>query len=135
MSKELKLGTPEAEMISCISLLSQTLWGCEGRLGLYLDLYYQTRRRFEESGGTVEDLERLEREAPYRIAEEKRRIRDRLDAVRAAGFAPKQIERASGGDIKENQVRSIIEGRKVTIDVYRMLDAAMDQLPAGAGTA
>ena len=61
-------------------------------------------------------------------AAEKRRIKERLDALRAAGVSVKQIVKTANGNITEDQVREILDCKKMPIAVYRVLDGALEIL-------
>ena len=66
------------------------------------------------------------------MAAEKRRIKDRLDRLRAAGVSVKRIVKAADGCITEDQICEIIDCQKMPIAVYRVLDGALDQLDGPA---
>ena len=61
-------------------------------------------------------------------AAEKRRIKERLDALRAAGVSVKQIVKTANGNITEDQVREILDCKRMPIAVYRVLDGALEIL-------
>lgn len=65
-------------------------------------------------------------------AAEKRRIKERLDTLRAAGVSVKRITKAANGNITEDQIREIIDCKRMPIAVYRVLDAALDTLEGPA---
>jgi hypothetical protein len=46
---KIELGTPETAVKSCVNLLSRLFEQPEDYVACYLDLYYQVRRRWEES--------------------------------------------------------------------------------------
>lgn len=48
------------------------------------------------------------------------------------GVTVRQIVKAGEGNITENQVREILDCHRVPIAVYRVLDAALDQIEGGA---
>lgn len=66
------------------------------------------------------------------LAAEKRRIKDRLDRLRAAGVSVKWIVKAADDCITEDQIREIIDCQKMPIAVYRVLDGALNQLEGPA---
>ena len=61
-------------------------------------------------------------------AAEKRRIKERLDKLRTAGVSVRRIVKAANGNITEDQIREIIDCKKMPIAVYRVLDGALDTL-------
>lgn len=65
-------------------------------------------------------------------AAEKRRIKERLDRLRSAGVSVKRIVKAADGCITEDQIREIIDCKKMPIAVYRVLDGALNQLEGPA---
>lgn len=65
-------------------------------------------------------------------AAEKRKIKERLDRLRNAGVSVKRIVKAAGGCITEDQIREIIDCKKLPIAVYRVLNGALDQLEGPA---
>jgi len=70
--------------------------------------------------------------AAAQAAAEKRRIKARLDNLRAAGMSLKRIVKAANGNITEDQIRKIIDCEKMPIAVYRVLDGALDTLEGPA---
>lgn len=70
--------------------------------------------------------------AAAQAAVEKRRIKERLDTLRAAGVSVKRITKAANGNITEDQIREIIDCKRMPIAVYRVLDAALDTLEGPA---
>jgi len=70
--------------------------------------------------------------AAAQAAAEKRRIKERLDRLRNAGVSVKRIMKAANGNITEDQIREIIDCKKMPIAVYRMLDGALDTLEGPA---
>ena len=65
-------------------------------------------------------------------AAEKRRIKERLDKLRTAGVSVRRIVKAANGNITEDQIREIIDCKKMPIAVYRVLDGALDTLEGPA---
>lgn len=63
-------------------------------------------------------------------AAEKRRIKERLDGLRAAGVSVKRLVKAANGNITEEQIREILNCHKMPIAVYRVLDGVMETLAA-----
>ena len=61
-------------------------------------------------------------------AVEKRRIKERLDKLRTAGVSVRRIVKAANGNITDDQIREIIDCKKMPIAVYRVLDGALDTL-------
>ncbi len=61
-------------------------------------------------------------------AAEKRRIKERLDRLRVAGVSVRRIVKAANGNITEDQIREIIDCKKMPIAVYRVLDCTLDTL-------
>ena len=66
--------------------------------------------------------------AAAQAAAEKRRIRDRLQRMRQNGISQAKILNAAEGNVSQFQLSDILEGRVVPIVVYRILDAALDQI-------
>lgn len=61
-------------------------------------------------------------------AAEKRRIKERLDRLRAAGVSVKRLVKTANGNITEEQIREILDCHKMPIAVYRVLDGVMNTL-------
>lgn len=70
--------------------------------------------------------------AAAQASAEKRKIKERLDKMRSAGVSVKRIVKAAGGCITEDQIREIIDCKKMPIAVYRVLNGALDQLEGPA---
>ena len=63
-------------------------------------------------------------------AAEKRRIRERLVQMRAAGLSTPAIIKAANGAITHDQIHDILDAVPVPIAVYRVLDGALETLAA-----
>ena len=195
------LGTPEAAVRSCVSLLSMLFSQPEDAVAYYLDLYYQVRCAYERADGQTPQSQPAAATAPLTgepgkgchanaaaparndaenggpprasaptesakeggeaektappprkstlsgfepvavrnkggapkgntngraAAIEKRRIRERLLAMRAAGLTTPAIVKAADGAVTEDSVLAIIEAHPVPVAVYRVLDATLD---------
>jgi len=65
--ERLPLGTPEAAVRSCVSVIAAVTEQREEILAYWLDLYYQVRRSYEIAQGTDEDPRLIRREDVYPI--------------------------------------------------------------------
>ena len=63
-----------------------------------------------------------------KAAQEKRRIRERFMQARSNGVTLGAIRKAANGGITEESLRDIIESKPVPVEVYRVLDKALDQM-------
>lgn len=61
------LGTPEAAVRSCVSVIAAVTEQREEILAYWLDLYYQVRRSYEIAQGTEEDPRLIRREDVYPV--------------------------------------------------------------------
>ena len=161
---DLELGTPEAAVRSCVSLIAAASEMKEAYLAYWLDLYYQVRARYEAERGaapsnipaiassgpprasapTVESQAPAVDEAPaddegaepihaklalaQQAAFDKRRILERLLEAKRNGVTVAQIVAEANGGITDEQIRGIIAREKFGINVYRVLEAALDRI-------
>lgn len=65
--ERLPLGTPEAAVRSCVSVIAAVTEQREEILAYWLDLYYQVRRSYEIAQGTEEDPRLIRREDIYPV--------------------------------------------------------------------
>lgn len=125
-----ELGSPQAAVITFVSLAAVAMGQDERKLAYYLDCYYQLRRAYEESQ-EAEPATAASDPAEAKRAEElalKMRVRDGLLNARKKGIALCTISEASGQTVSDAQILSILEGRYLGISVYRKLDKALKTL-------
>jgi hypothetical protein len=142
---KIELGTPETAVKSCVNLLSRLFEQPEDYVACYLDLYYQVRRRWEESktpsgaarqlpqGGSQETKKKRDpasyvNTAAHDAAVYKRGVRERFMQARQDGLSTPQVLAAAEGRVQEADVWKIIKGHQCGVDVYRELEKALDRL-------
>ena len=78
----------------------------------------------------TDDFEPVERKksGAAEAAAYKREVLARLQEIRSRGVTVPQIVKVAEGNITEDQVRAILEARRVPVAVYRVLSAALDQI-------
>ena len=70
----------------------------------------------------------LKRGKAAEAAEYKRGVRERFLQLRAGGLTLSQVKKAVEGNISEDQILAILEGRRVPVAAYRVLAAALDRI-------
>jgi len=70
MKEDLQLGTTEAAVRSCVSLMAAVMGQREELLAYWLDLYYQVRRSYEIDQGREQDPNLIRREDLYPVIRE-----------------------------------------------------------------
>lgn len=83
----------------------------------------------EGEGRKTADYNRGNRNAAN-AAEEKRRIRDRLLALRARGVTTAQIVNEAAGKFSDGHVWNIVQGHVEKVEIYRALDKVLDRIEA-----
>ena len=80
--------------------------------------------------GWTDDFEpvELKKSGAAEAAAYKREVLARLQEIRSRGVTVPQIVKVAEGNITEDQVRAILEARRVPVAVYRVLSAALDQI-------
>ena len=58
---------------------------------------------------------------------------ERLEQAKAEGVTIAQIVRAADGRVTDAQILDILGRRRAPIEVYRVLDAALDRVERGEG--
>lgn len=136
------VGTTESAVRTAVNLIAGMAGQPEVLVERWLDLYYQCRRRDEESreaqprpeelAGADQPPEEPEAPAykrgPYKAADFKRRTRERLMAAREKGLTTARIMEVANGAIKDAQILDILEARVVPAAVYQVLAAALDKI-------
>ena len=146
-----ELGTTRSAVMACVNMMANALEVRETQLIYWLDCYYQLRVRFEtehvddldaaesqqgaveaQQDGVPSELSGFETVAAKRspsavAAEFKRQTYSRLIEARKRGIPISAIA-AGDPDVSENQILSILEGKKLMIEVYRALANALDKI-------
>ena len=80
--------------------------------------------------GWTDDFEPVEvkKGKAAEAAEYKRGVRERFLQLRAGGLTLPQVKKAVEGNISEDQILAILEGRRVPVAAYRVLAAGLDRI-------
>ena len=70
----------------------------------------------------------LKRGKAAETAEYKRGVRERFLQLRAGGLTLPQVKKAVEGNISEDQILAILEGKRVPVAAYRVLAAGLDRI-------
>lgn len=135
-----ELGSKEAAVLSCVSLIAGMCGQPEAAIAYWLDLYYQVRCAYEAEGADEANTDTGVPKTPKVYSPKfrkptatdnaifKRETWERLSRLRERGLTVAEIREAGAGEITDDQIMSILECKQVPVAVYRVLAAALDKI-------